>query len=249
MAQPGAETPASEPPESTGPAPDLPASVAAGSAAIAARLQRAIMEGAYPYGTRLPAERELASHFGASRSTVREALRQLEDQRLLSRRIGSGTFVNYRPTPDGSTIAELTSPLQLIEVRQAIEPQVARLAALNATARNLDKVGDALERIEACDQDQESFSAIDEQFHLLIAECTGNPLMVWLYQQINSVRSHDQWNSMKTQILTPARIREYNRHHRLFYDALRSRDVETAMRIIEQHLDKARRDLLGASQD
>lgn len=256
----GAEKPAIERAESssepassaaapTNPGPDLPASVAAGSAAIAARLQQAIMGGTYPYGTRLPAERELAIHFGASRSTVREALRQLEQQNLLSRRIGSGTFVNYRPMPDGSAIAELTSPLQLIEVRLAIEPQVARLAALNASARDLDRVGDALTRIEACDGDQETFSAIDEEFHLLIAECTGNPLMVWLYQQVNSVRSHDQWNSMKNQILTPERIAEYNRHHRRFYEALQRRDVETAVKIIEQHLTKARQDLLGVSRD
>ena len=80
----------------------LPATVTGGSAAIAARLQQAILDGTYAYGARLPAERELASHFGASRSTVREALRRLEERRLLTRRIGSGTFVNYRPSPDGS---------------------------------------------------------------------------------------------------------------------------------------------------
>ncbi|MEM7225566.1 MAG: FadR/GntR family transcriptional regulator [Pseudomonadota bacterium] len=241
--------PDSEEPESGESEPDLPVSAASGSAGIASRLKQAILDGTYPHGSRLPAERELASHFGASRSTVREALRQLEELRLLSRRIGSGTFVNYRPTPDGSAIAEVTSPLQLIEVRLAVEPQIARLAALNATARDLDRLGEALLRIEACGGDQETFSDIDEQFHLLIAECTGNPLMVWLYQQINSVRSHDQWHSMKNQILTPTRIAEYNRHHRRLFEALRSRDVDTSVRMIEQHLDKARQDLLGVNRD
>ena len=226
----------------------LPATVTGGSAAIAARLEQAILEGTYAHGARLPAERDLAHHFGASRSTVREALRRLEERRLLTRRIGSGTFVDHRPSPDGSYIAELTSPLELIEVRLALEPRIAALAAVNAAARELERMAEALEQVEAAGDDREAFSRADEQFHLLLAECTRNPLMVWLYQQINDVRSHAQWHSMKEQILTAKRIKDYNRQHRQLYEALRSRDVETAVAIIEQHLDKARRDLVGASQ-
>lgn len=225
---------------------DLPATVAAGSAAIATRLQQAIVDGVYAHGARLPAERELAQHFGASRSTVREALRRLEEMGLLMRRIGSGTFVNYRPSPDGNYIAEHTSPLQLIEVRLAIEPRIVRLAAVNGTAHDLERMKEALERVEAC-QERETFSEADEQFHLLVAECTRNPLMVWLYQQINEVRSHTQWQGMKAQILTPKRISEYNRQHRALYDALKSRDVDAAVSMIETHLGKARQDLLGVS--
>ncbi len=228
---------------------DLPATVKGGSAAIALRLQKAILDGTYAYGARLPAERDLAGHFGASRSTVREALRQLEEQRLLSRRIGSGTFVNYRASPDGSHIAELTSPLELIEVRLAIEPRIARLAAVNATARDLGRMAEALERVESAGDDREAFSNADELFHLLMAECTRNPLMVWLYQQINEIRGHAQWTSMKKKILTAERIVDYNRQHRQLYEALRSRDVETAVAVIERHLENARRDLVGASTD
>ena len=227
----------------------LPATVTGGSAAIASRLQQAILDGTYAHGARLPAERNLASHFGASRSTVREALRRLEERRLLTRRIGSGTFVNYSPSPDGSYIAELTSPLQLIEVRLALEPRIARLAAVNATGRDLDRMAEALERVEAADTDRDTFSSADKQFHLLLAECTRNPLMVWLYQQINDVRSHSQWNSMKIKILTPKRISQYNRQHRQLYEALRSHDVEGAVGAMEKHLEKARQDLVGAGEE
>ena len=55
-----------------------------GSAAIETQLRKAILEGSYDYGERLPAERDLAEHFGASRSTVREALRRLEEARLVT---------------------------------------------------------------------------------------------------------------------------------------------------------------------
>jgi DNA-binding FadR family transcriptional regulator len=227
----------------------LPTTAASGSAAIAARLQQAILDGSYAYGERLPAERDLAQHFGASRSTVREALKRLEGLRLVTRRIGSGTFVSYRPSLDGNNIAEAISPLELIEVRVALEPRIARLAAVNVTTRDLNRLAKALERVEQAVGDREEFTVADGQFHLMLAECTHNPLMVWLYQQINDVRSHTQWTRMKDKILTPQRITEYNRQHRKLFEALRSHDVELAARAVEEHLEKARRELVGAGQD
>ncbi len=225
--------------------PSLPAPVTAGSVAIAARLRQAILDGTYTDGERLPAERDLAQHFEASRSTVREALRRLEESHLVTRRMGSGTFVNHRPALDQSDIAEMTSPIELIEVRLAVEPQMVRLVAVNATQRDLERLGEALGRVESCGNDREHFSRADEQFHLMLAECTRNPLMVWLYRQINDVRSHALWDGMKDKILTATRIAEYNRQHRELHAALCNRDVDAATQIIAAHLDKARRDLLG----
>jgi DNA-binding FadR family transcriptional regulator len=222
-----------------------------GATAIAAELRDAILKGAYADGQRLPAERHLAKHFGASRSTVREALRQLEEVALVSRRIGSGTFVKG-PGVTGSgaaahgDVAENTSPLELIEVRVAVEAHMARLAVLHASARDLEALGEALAELEGCRHDRELFSAADERFHLALAEATRNPLMAWLYRQINEVRGHDQWHEMKRKILTPENIDLYNAQHRELYGAIRRRDVDAAVRCIEVHLEKARSDLLGA---
>jgi DNA-binding FadR family transcriptional regulator len=225
-----------------------PSAASSGSAAIAAKLRRAILDGAYDYRERLPGERELADHFGASRSTVREALRQLEDLHLVSRRIGSGTFVNHDAEFGGSNIADVTSPLELIDVRFAVEPQMARLAVANATARELDNLADGLQRLEDCGADAELFSREDEAFHLALAECTRNPLMVWLYGRINNVRGHKQWAAMKDTILSAERIGQYNEEHRALYEALRNRDTDAAVQLITAHLERARRDLMGAEQ-
>ena len=111
---------------------------------IAHELRDAIVGGRYAAGQRLPPERRLASHFSASRATIREALRQLTDQQLVERRLGSGTFVTYRQAVEEHEIAEETSPLQLIEVRMAIEPQIARLAVLHASNRDLERLTAAL---------------------------------------------------------------------------------------------------------
>jgi DNA-binding FadR family transcriptional regulator len=225
--------------------PGAPLAPAGGSAHIAAQLRRAILQGEYSYGERLQAERQLADHFNASRSTVREALRQLADMHLVTRRVGSGTFVSYRHHFDDDNIAEVTSPLELIEVRLAIEPHLARLAVANASARDLDRMAEALRKVESCGRDRELFSRSDEQFHLAFSECTRNPLMVWLYRHINDVRGHKQWAAMKDKILSGDRINHYNQEHRALYEAVRSRDLEGAVRIITQHLETARRDLLG----
>ncbi len=226
----------------------LPSAVG-GAALIAAQLRRAILEGSYGYRERLPAERDLAQHYGASRSTVREALRQLEESNLVVRRVGSGTFANHRSNSEEDDVAERTSPIELIEVRLAIEPQMARLASLHATQRDLDRMSEALADVEACNsRDREAFTRSDAAFHQALADCTRNPLMIGLYRQINTVRSHAQWARMRDKVLSPDRQRDYNDQHRALYDAIRSRDTENAVRIVKLHLEIAHRDLVGASR-
>jgi DNA-binding FadR family transcriptional regulator len=223
----------------------LPDVVTKGSAAIATTLQKAILKGSYAYGERLPPERELAKHYRASRSTIREALRRLEDLKLVTRRMGSGTYVNYHRTPDGHVMAYRTSPVELIEVRLGIEPQMARLAALHATIDDLGQLEAAMEQLEKIGADRDAFSNADEQFHLRLAECTRNPLMIWLYKHINDIRGHAAWHRMKEKILTPERIKIYNEHHRRIFDAISNRDAESASYIVREHIEKARQDLLG----
>jgi DNA-binding FadR family transcriptional regulator len=218
-----------------------------GSAWITGQLRQAIMEGGYSHGEKLPAERQLASAFGASRTTIRTALDQLEVERLVTRRVGSGTFVNFRAQGDTQDIAELTSPLELIEVRLGIEPNMVRLAVLNATARDIERLSNAVARMEQASGDTEGFTLWDEEFHQFIAEATRNPLMVWIYRQINTVRTHSQWNAMKDKVLTPARIAEYNAQHTALYEAIRTRDMDAAVAIVTNHLHYARRQLIGVN--
>lgn len=219
-----------------------------GSAWITAQLRQAIREGRYAHGEKLPAERQFAEAFGASRATIRSALIRLETERLVTRRLGAGTFVNYENHGDAEDVAELTSPLELIDVRLGIEPNMVQLAVLNATGRDIDRLANAIARMERASVNSETFTLWDREFHQLISEATRNPLMVWVYRQINAVRTHAQWASMKDKVLTPARIAEYNQQHEALYEAIRSRDVETAVAIITNHLQFARRQLMGARQ-
>jgi DNA-binding FadR family transcriptional regulator len=221
---------------------------AGGVGAISAHLRRAIETGAYAEGDQLPPERQLATSFGAARSTVRRALDQLERAGLVSRRLGSGTYVLATgAAPPGFEVADEISPLQLIEARFAVEPFTTRLAVLNATRRNLEDMGAALRRAEAAPPaDKDLFSKCDSQFHLEIARASRNPLLLAVYRQINEVRLHAQWDAMKQQILTPGVIAEYNRQHREILNAFEKRDAQLAETVVKTHLEKARNDLLRA---
>lgn len=218
-----------------------------GAAEIAMELRRAIEDGRYVHGERLPAERDLAARFGTSRGTARHALKQLEALNLVSRRIGSGTFVNSVDLATAGDIAEATSPLELVDVRSALEPYMTRLAVLNASGRDLRALCEALERVEARD-DPEGFSAADEAFHQALADCSGNPLIAWLYRQVNEVRGHAQWGAMKEMILSPERIARYNEQHRRLYEAIVSRDAAAAIRVMKIHLRTAHEDLIGVQE-
>lgn len=222
--------------------------VISGPLAIAATLRNRIVTGTYGYGEKMPTEREMAIAFSTSRATLREALRLLEQGGLIQRKVGSGTYVIYQPAGEvgqsDEDVAEITSPLELIEVRAAIEPRMARLAVLSMTSKDIAGLEEALAGMEAAGPDAERFTHWDRIFHQRIADGTRNPLIAAIYRQINHVRGHTQWRTIKSMVLSLERIRHYNQLHREIYEAIRAHDAEAACRIIEAHMDEARRDLM-----
>ena len=73
--------------------------------------------------------------------------------------------------------------------------------------------------------------------------------MITMYGQINHVRTHDLWESIKGAILTPERMRQYNSHHRDVFDAIRRRDPEAAVACMNNHLLLAQQDLVVSPDD
>ncbi|MGI9406926.1 MAG: FadR/GntR family transcriptional regulator [Hyphomicrobiaceae bacterium] len=219
-----------------------------GANAITGRLRHAIETGVFADGDKLPPERDLATSFGSARSTVRKALDQLETESIVARKVGSGTFVTYREPVHGATgeISDLISPLQLIEARSAIEPYIARLAAIHATQRDLTAMESVLIQLEGASNDKDLFTRLDAEFHLSIARCARNPLLLQVYEHINDVRGHALWGVMKDKILSSEQMVAYNAQHRGIYEAIKSRDTQSVSEKVREHLEKARQDLVGA---
>ena len=217
-----------------------------GSSGIATHLRQIILSGEYAHNDRLPSERSLAEHYGTSRGTIRAALRRLQEWNMVYRQVGSGTFVIYDSSLGEKTISDITSPLELIDVRMGIETQIVRLAVANATLVDIDHLEQSLNQVENINNESSAFSKADMAFHLALANCSRNRLMVWLYKLINEIRGHAQWSAMKDKILTPDRIKEYNAHHRELFYSISSRNLTRSIETIKEHLERARKDLVGA---
>lgn len=212
-------------------------------------LKKAIADGQYQPDERLPPERELADHFGAARNTVRQALNLLEKDGLVIRRAGSGTYIQTAFVEPGlpslREIAEITSPVELIDVRIAIEPVIVQMASANATSRDVDEIERHLNELEDARGDYDRFSIADETFHMAIAQATRNPLFVWIYAGVNDVRGHENWDKMKKSVLSVTEIETYNSEHRQLWDAIAHRDSQRAKQLMISHLNHARHRVIG----
>ena len=134
-------------------------------------------------GQKLPAEVWLCKELNISRTTVREAYRVMQSQGYLEIRAGKGAFVKSKERDfiQEATDWISTNSVQCSDylfVRLALDPMVARLAAQNATKKDIEEL-EAIhnEFVQAVDRrDSERLTYLDEEFHERIAESTGNGL-------------------------------------------------------------------------
>ncbi|MFO7459835.1 MAG: FadR/GntR family transcriptional regulator [Desulfatiglandales bacterium] len=152
------------------------------------QIQEAILQGKIMPGSRLPAERELTDIFKASRGTLREALRVLEQKGLISIKTGvkGGAVVNQPTTHPVSESLDLLIRYQrvslrdLAEFREGVEGMVAAMAAKRGTQEDLRKLKGLLKEAGICLKQGtagwEAFIRIDNQIHMSLAKMAGNPV-------------------------------------------------------------------------
>ena len=102
-----------------------------------------IADGGFAHNDRLPPERSLSGELGVSRAELRKALAALEADGLIWRHVGRGTFIGARPVhnlDDVAFLGQLANPAQVLDARVAIEPELARLAALHAIRADLEAI-------------------------------------------------------------------------------------------------------------
>jgi GntR family transcriptional repressor for pyruvate dehydrogenase complex len=139
-----------------------------------------IAEGALVPAAKLPPEAELASDLGASRNTVREAVRALVTAGVLDVRRGDGTYVtSLRPEQllDGiGAAAELMGndfSLELVQVRRILEPAATAMAALRIDDESLAELETLLGKMRSAES-QEVLVQMDSDFHAVVAAASGN---------------------------------------------------------------------------
>ncbi|NWK78453.1 FadR/GntR family transcriptional regulator [Aquitalea sp. LB_tupeE] len=141
--------------------------------------------GQWPVDSRIPTEPELAALLGISRNTVREAVRVLLYAGLLEVRQGDGTYVRATTSPAEAMRAISRASLrEQLEVRALLEEHTARLAALRASPQDVARIARLLTLRGEQQQypDPADFINRDLDFHLAIAEASGNAALAELYR-------------------------------------------------------------------
>lgn len=256
-----APAPVSAPVSASAPAPapvSAPAPAPPEPPAHGADLARLILarwgEPGYAPGGRLPNERSLAAEFGVTRTVVRHALSLLEAQGRISREVGRGTFLRPvggrggggpggRRSLDGDRDVTEVSPADVMVARRLIEPRVLPLVVAWATPRDFDELDRCLEGGAASESAAE-FEAWDFALHHALVVASRNQLLVAMFSVVERARQGEIWGNLKRRNDSRERRAAYQGEHVELVDALRARDAEHAMRVMDAHLARVEANLL-----
>ena len=219
------------------------------AASLADRLVRTlehhIETGELPPGARFPTEKAIVSTAGVSRTVVREAFARLAARGLLVSRRGSGAYVAENARYRAFQIApeemeEVEDVIKLLEMRMALETEMAGLAAQRRTGEELAWLHDCLDRLRAIDDVEQAVEA-DVAFHAAIARATHNEyysrFMEFLGVRLVPRRSlylRDQVDDLRV-----AYARSIHRDHEEIYAAIAAQDQLRARRAARSHMQKS----------
>ncbi len=210
------------------------------------RIEEQILTGQLRVGDRLPAERELASLLGVSRSAVREAIRALQAQGVLQSAVGNG--------PDsGTTVADssgvaLTRLLRLhvalssfpvqemVETRVMLERWSVRLAAKAATADDLKRLRELLASMDKVDVARSSFNDLDTAFHVAVAEAGGNRLVADLTSAVRESLRFTLLRAFEESADWAETAQGLRQEHHALYQRIADHDGDGAANLVEQHV-------------
>jgi len=219
---------------------------------ILRQIRDAVLHGKFEAGDRLPNERALAEQFAASRTSVREALRGLEQAGVIyiKKGVNGGVFI---ADPDHRLVSRPFQTLlqlrkvtmdNIVEVRLIFEPEAARLAALRAKPEDLKELEQVIERMTSMIEAGERPASFDLKFHKLIARAAGNPILEMLSESMLEVAS---------QVITELHpssdvLRHVVKRHREVFAAVRDRDGDLAFAVMSKHIVDVRNRLAEQSE-
>ncbi|WP_295048678.1 FadR/GntR family transcriptional regulator [uncultured Paracoccus sp.] len=201
------------------------------------RIRRLIADGSLANNARLPPERILSAQLGVSRVELRRALAVLAADGLIWRHVGRGTFVGTRPVHDLNEInflRQLANPDKLLEARTAIEPELARLAAIHASRADIDTIRDCCIRGRMA-PDWRSYEAWDSKLHHAIATATHNKLLIFLFDSLNVVRRSIVWKQRRDTVAPPSDHFSFDQHDAMA-KAIAAREPDRAAAEMRAHL-------------
>lgn len=218
------------------------------TAQLAELLRHDILSGRFGPGERLPTEHSLIARFGVSRTVVREAISALRARGLVVTRQGAGAFVSEQAKSLPFTIApedlhSLPEVLHIMQLRLACEVEAAGAAAERRDREAIDRIGRCLDRLDDLVRAGEFGAQADYEYHVAIAEATGNPYFGRFAQFLGTILIPR--DRLRLQFRDAATRRDYlagvQQEHRAIYGAIRDGDAEAARNVMRAHLEASRK--------
>jgi len=201
-------------------------------------IENLILDGKVEPGEKIPSERELVELLGISRTVLREALRVLESKSLISIFPGKGVYVRK---PGLETVidplqrlleGEVVSPENLMQARFILEPEIARLASINADDVIIKKLEIDLKEMIDYTEYGEKFILADQNFHEHLAVATKNPVLVIMVKPIIQFLT----TLRETVYLVPGKSQKAIRYHTDILTGVKVHNPSFAMEAMRMHL-------------
>lgn len=220
-------------------------------ARVSEQIREAILSGRIPAGELLPTETELAAQFGVTRSTVREAIRLLEQGGMLGR-AGRKRLAVSLPSLESASRAMNAAMLMhrvtfkdLWEISMGLEPLAARLACATRTKADLESLAANLQRTRAAFEDDEELLEAEIEFHDLVAGATRNHALLLARQPLKQL-FYPAYRPVIARLKPGKRILD---SHTRICEAIRANDPDTAAEWAAKHMRDFRRGIQMAGLD
>jgi GntR family transcriptional regulator, transcriptional repressor for pyruvate dehydrogenase complex len=216
---------------------------------VVEQLQDLILDKHLRSGNRLPGERELCEQFGVSRTVIREATKALAQRGLLVIEPGRGTFVTLPAERDVARSiaffvrARDVSFTNLVEVRCALEPEIAELAAGRANETHVRRLQECIDVMDRSLTDPEAYVDADQEFHSVLAEATGNDIFI----AITGVIVNLAQSARRLMFAIPEAPKRGQHYHRALLECLISGDGAGARNAMLKHLRQVEQDISAAA--
>jgi DNA-binding FadR family transcriptional regulator len=218
---------------------------------VSERIREAILGGQIPAGELLPTETELATQFGVTRSTVREAIRLLEQGGLIGRADRKRLAVRLPSLESASRSISAAMQMHRVtfkdlwEISMGLEPLAARLACATIDAAHIALLEANLKRTRAAFDNDEEMLEAEIEFHDLVARATRNHALLLAREPLNLL-FYPAYRPVIERLKPGKRILE---SHQKIFEAIRRNDPDTAAEWAEKHMRDFRRGILMAKLD
>lgn len=217
---------------------------------IVDQIERRILAGDLKIGDQLPAERELAEQFAVSRTAVREAIKALREKGLVEIRLGRGTFGTSGAAGAvrrslGLLLKTENGFVNLEEVREILEPEIAALAATRISEEYITAMTEAVETMDTALDNVEIFVEADLDFHLALAEATQNPIIPSLMDSIIDLLREQRKRTGNVE----GGLARGQYHHKKILEAVIQRDPQAARKAMQDHLQQVREDTYASAKN